>query len=399
MIDVSYLYCGKASASVPHRYGEKVSCPECDKDETYPVSRAASLRRPIVVWNITKTCNLRCRHCYTDSGAGSYAGELRTEEALKVIEDLAFFEVPAVLFSGGEPLLRKDLFGLADSARARGIRTILSTNGSLISSEVAEKIRSAGFSYVGVSLDGLAAAHDRFRGVGGAFDQTLSGIRRLIAVGQKTGLRLTMTDSTMDQVDVIFDLIEKEGIRRVCFYHLVPSGRGKEIFCVKPGRIREKVDLIFERTETLLRKGYPVEVLTVDHHADGPYLYLKLKGKGDPRAEEVYRHLAWNGGGANSSGVGIACIDAEGDVHPDQFWSHYSLGSVRERKFGEIWSNPDEPLLEKLRHRRDFIRGRCEACRFFEACGGSLRVRAEIATGDVWASDPACYLTDEEIGL
>lgn len=398
MIDVSYLYCGKVSGAVLHRYGAEVYGLKTG-EEAYEIPKTAFQRKPVVVWNITRACNLRCRHCYTDSGAGRDSGELVTEEALKLINDLAWFEVPAVLFSGGEPLLREDLFDLASYARAKGLRTVLSTNGTLISREMAKKIRSVGFSYVGVSLDGMSAVHDDFRGVSGAFERTVFGIRQLIAAGQKTGLRLTLTDSTMDQIDSIFDLVVKEGIRRVCFYHLVPSGRGKEIFCVKPSRIREKVDLIFDKTEAILRRGYPLEVLTVDNHADGPYLYLKLKGKGSPSADSVYQRLAWNGGGANSSGVGISCIDSRGEVHPDQFWTHYSLGNVRERKFSEIWSNPEDPLLGKLRRRKDFIRGRCGSCRFFEACGGALRVRAEIATGDAWAPDPSCYLTDEEIGI
>ncbi|MBI4358795.1 MAG: radical SAM protein [Candidatus Omnitrophica bacterium] len=399
MIDVSYLYCGKGSQSVAHRYGVHSEDSGGLQEKLYQVPTSASLRCPIIVWNITRTCNLRCIHCYSDSEAKCYPGELTTREAKEVIDDLASFQVPAILFSGGEPLLRRDLFQLATYARWMGLRTTLSTNGTLITEAMARAIKHAGFSYVGISLDGMAEVHDRFRGVPGAFEKTVSGIRNLVAVGQKTGLRLTLTPYTIDQIDRLFDFIEREGIRRVCFYHLVPSGRGREIFSIDIEKTRRGIDRILERTDILLRRGYPLEVLTVDNHADGPYIYLKLKEENDPRAEEVYERIRWNGGGLYSSGVGIACIDSQGNVHPDQFWTEYNLGNVRERKFSEIWTDASEPLLQKLRNRRSSIYGRCRACRFFEACGGALRVRAKKVTGDPWHSDPACYLTNEEINV
>lgn len=398
MIDISFLYCGRESRSVSHRYG--VSHKETNSEEkAYDLPSSALERRPILVWNITRTCNLRCLHCYSDSERRRYAGELSTAEAKRVMDDLASFRVPALLFSGGEPLLRHDLFELAPYAKAKGLRTVLSTNGALISPAMAQTIRDAGFSYVGVSLDGIGEVHDHFRRRKGAFERTLQGIRNLVTVGQKTGLRLTLTHHTIDQIDPLFDLVEKEGIRRVCFYHLVPAGRGKEIFTIEPAKVRRGIGKILARTKEILGRGYPLEVLTVDNHADGPYLYLKLKEEGNPRAPEVYGKLLWNGGGLYSSGIGIASIDSEGHVHPDQFWTHYSLGNVRERRFSEIWTAPEEPLLQKLRSRKAFVHGRCQSCRFFDACGGALRVRAEIVTGDAWASDPACYLTDEEIGI
>ena len=399
MIDVSYLYGGKESHSVSHRYGVQQAHRGTSEEEPYAVPVSASQRRPIVVWNITRSCNLKCLHCYSDSAAKRYPGELSTEEAKAVIDDLAAFQVPAILFSGGEPLLRQDLFKLADYARSKGLRTTLSTNGTLITEAVAQAIKDARFSYVGISLDGMMEVHDHFRGVKGAFDRTVCGIRNLVGIGQKTGLRLTLTSYTIDQIDELFDFIEREGIRRVCFYHLVPSGRGKEIFSINLEKTREGIARILERTRDILAKGYPLEVLTVDNHADGPYIYIKLKEEDNPSAEEIYKRICWNGGGLYSSGIGIACIDSQGHVHPDQFWTQYDLGSVRERKFSEIWTDPKEPLLNKLRNRSNHIYGRCRACRFFEACGGALRVRAKVVADDPWHPDPACYLTNEEVNV
>ena len=399
MIDVSYLFAGRESQSVAHRYGVRVHGAAKNEDKPFALPAAASQRKPVVVWNITRTCNLKCIHCYSNSEHKRYAGELTTEEARAVIDDLAGFRIPVLLFSGGEPLFRRDLFELVSYANAKGIRMTLSTNGTVIDKKVADQVKGAGFSYVGVSLDGMETVHDFFRGTRGAFQKTVSGIRNLIAIGQKTGLRLTLTEHTIDQIDSLFDLVVAEGIRRVCFYHLVPSGRGEGLFKVDPQKVRYGIDRILKRTREIADQGYPLEVLTVDNHTDGPYIYLKLLEQKDPRVGDVYKKLLWNGGGLYSSGIGIACIDPQGNVHPDQFWSHYSLGNVRKYPFSTIWTNPEEPLLRGLRNRKEYVHGRCRQCRFFELCGGALRVRADLATGDPWGPDPGCYLTEEEIGI
>jgi radical SAM protein with 4Fe4S-binding SPASM domain len=396
MIDVTYLYCGKESSSVPHRYGRELDKIRTGEFEGYKVSEAASARRPIVVWNITRTCNMKCLHCYSDSDNKKYPGEFSTNEAKAVIDDLAEFKVPALLFSGGEPLMRHDLFELVRYARNLGIRTVLSTNGSLITPHIATKIKEAGFIYVGISLDGIGKTHDRFRGMDGAFGMTLEGFENCIAVGQKTGLRLTLTKHTYKELDKIFALIEEKGINRVCFYHLVPSGRGKDLGVLNNEETRDALDLILQKTKDFVQKGINCEVLTVDNHCDGPYIYLKLLEQNDPQAEGVYKLLKWNGGGLHSSGLGIGSIDYNGNVHPDQFWMHYTIGNLRQEKFSQLWVNT-EHLLTQLRDRKKYIKGRCAECRFLDLCGGGFRVRAESITGDTWESDNNCYLTESEI--
>ncbi|MBI3267665.1 MAG: radical SAM protein [Planctomycetes bacterium] len=398
MIDVSVLYAGRETASQPHRYGRALRHLRPAEHEAHAVAPTASQRRPIVVWNCTRTCNLRCVHCYSDSANRRYPGELTTDEGKALIADLAAFKVPALLFSGGEPLARPDLFELAAHARALGLHVVLSTNGTLIDEAVARKLKDLRFSYVGISLDGMEPVNDKFRGVTGAYERAMRGFRNLVALEQKVGLRLTLTRQNAKDLPRIFDFIEANGIRRACFYHLVPSGRGKGVMDLTPEETRLAVDVILDRTADFARRGLPIEVLTVDNHCDGPYIYLKLKAKGDPRAEDVFQMLKWNGGGLASSGVGIGCVDFLGNVHPDQFWMHYSLGNVRTRPFSELWQDERDPLLAGLRDRQSYLNGRCTRCRFMKLCGGSLRVRAQLATGDPWASDPACYLTDEEIG-
>ena len=399
MIDISMLYCDYRAPSAPHRYGRPAGA-DAASAHVMQRARSASERRPIVVWNITRTCNLRCIHCYSDSEATSYPDELTTAEAKAVIDDLADFGSPAVLFSGGEPLTRPDLFELARYAGAKKLHTVLSTNGTLIHLDRARQIKQAGFVYVGLSLDSaVPEVHDHFRGQPGAFERTIRGLRHLVAAGQKVGLRLTLSRPTAENLDAVFDLIERERINRACFYHLVPAGRGEKVLDLSPAESRQAVDVILERTRQFHQSGKRVEILTVDNHCDGPYLYLKMLADGDPRAQEVYDLLKWNGGGLHSSGVGIGCIDWTGHVHPDQFWTHYSLGNVRQRRFSEIWPDTSDPLMAGLKDRKPLLKGRCGRCKFVDLCGGALRVRAELITGDAWAAEPACYLTDEEIGL
>ncbi len=181
----------------------------------------------------------------------------------------------------------------------------------------------------------------------------------------------------------------------------MPSGRGGGISKedLTHNQSREAIEIILAKTRSFKEAGRKTDILTVDNHVDGVYLYLKLLKEDPAKAENVWKLLTWNGGGLNSSGVGIGCIDFEGKVHANQFWWHYDLGNIHNKPFSKIWTNDDEPLLKGLRDRRSYVKGRCRLCKYFDACGGSLRVRADLHFGDPWAPDPGCYLTDEEIGL
>ncbi|OPZ87377.1 MAG: Anaerobic sulfatase-maturating enzyme [bacterium ADurb.Bin429] len=304
-----------------------------------------------------------------------------------------------MLFSGGEPLMRPDILELIRHARERGMRAVISTNGTLITPDLAEKLKEFGLSYVGISLDGLEETNDHFRGMKGAFRMALEGIRNCQVAGIKVGLRFTMNRRNVQDLNGIFDLLHEERIPRICFYHLVYAGRGTKL--VKDALTHEEsraaVDLIMDRTAQLHRDGFPAEVLTVDNHCDGPYLYLRLLRENPARAEEAMRLLRMNGG--NSSGIGIGCVSWDGEVYADQFWRHYSLGNVRQRHFSEIWMDRSDPVMDGLKDRKKKLHGRCAACKYLDICNGNFRVRAEAVTGDIWAPDPACYLTDAEIGL
>lgn len=388
MINVTKLYCGIDDVSDKLRYSHKKYA-----------SRSVLDIKPIVVWNITNKCNLKCVHCYSNSKNKSYKNELSTLEAKKVISDLAFFKTPFILFSGGEPLLRHDIFTLASYAKKLGLKFVLSTNGTLIDKKTARKIKKLNFSYVGISLDGIGEINDVFRGKKGAFKKIVQAFKNCIEIGQKTGLRLTLTKQNFKQLPKIFDFIEENNIPRACFYHLVPSGRGRQILkdILTPNQTRLAIDIILKRARDFAVRGIYKEILTVDNHADGPYIYLKLKHEKSPDAEKTLRFLEDNGGGLYSSGVGIGCIDHKGDVHPDQFWQNYTLGNVKEKKFSEIWVDTTDKLMAGMKNRIPLLKGRCAQCKWINMCGGSLRIRAKIKYNDAWAQDPACYLTDREI--
>jgi len=391
VIGISKLYCGTVEPSDALRYGRMSS-----KLPSH-LLQFSSDKRPVVVWNVTRRCNLKCVHCYAHAKNIAFDNELSTSEGKILIDDLAGFGVPVMLFSGGEPLVRKDLPELAAYAVKKGMRAVISTNGTLITPQIAQTLKDIGLSYVGISLDGMEEINDRFRGVKGAFRLALKGIENCKKAGIKVGLRFTINKSNAGQIPEIFGLLEEMDIPRVCFYHLVYSGRGSDLVKedLSHEESRKAVDLIMDLAKQLHDRDNPKEVLTVDNHADGPYLYLRLLKENPDRAREVLELLEMNQG--NSSGIGIGCISWDGEVYADQFWRHYSFGNVRNRPFSKIWADTSDPLMKKLKEKKKHAKGRCATCRWLDICAGNFRVRSEAVTGDAWAPDPACYLTDEEI--
>ncbi len=390
MIGISKLYCGAVEPSDVLRYNRKSG------DLPSHLLQFSADKKPVVVWNMTRRCNLKCVHCYSASADIDYPDELTTDEGKKLIDDLAAFGAPVILFSGGEPLLRPDLLKLAQYATDKGMRAVISTNGTLITREIAAKLKTIGLSYMGVSLDGLEKTHDRFRGTKGAFEKAMEGIRNCRDAGIKVGIRFTVNKRNLADVPAMFDLLKKENIERLCFYHLVYTGRGSKLReeDLTHEETRALLDLIAARTKEMFDEGLAPEILTVDNHADGPYLYLKMKKENPARAKEVLELLEMNEG--NSTGHGIGCVSWDGEVYPDQFWRNRPLGNVRQKPFSKIWTDEKNEFLMKLKDKKKHLQGRCAACVWLNVCAGNFRARAEAA-GDIWGDDPACYLMDEEI--
>jgi radical SAM protein with 4Fe4S-binding SPASM domain len=390
MLSVSRLLNGTLTEGDVLRYGRR------PRGGPAHLLHFAREKRPVVVWNMTRRCNLHCLHCYASASNKPFPNELSTEEGYRLVDQLADFEVPSILFSGGEPLMREDLFELAQYARQVGLRTVLSTNGTLIDAGTAARIAAAGFSYAGISLDGLEGTHDRIRGQKGAFQASIAAIRYLREAGVRCGLRFTVHARNVDDLPAIFDLLESEDIPRCCIYHLAYSGRGGKLseFDLTHEQTRKVLDLVFDRSVDFHRRGQDREILTVDNHADNAYLYLRLAEEDPERATEVRNLLRWNGG--NQSGIAVSSIHPTGTVHADQFSWGYSFGNIRERSFGDIWTDRSDPRMAFLKDRKGELPGRCRDCRWLDVCNGNLRARAEYATGDLKGFDPACYLTDAE---
>lgn len=390
MIGITKLVCGLATVAEAMRQDQ----PEAHIEPRLLQFSASD--RPLVVWNMTNRCNLKCVHCYIKAEDRDYKDELSMQEAKGLIDDLSQMKIPVLLFSGGEPLLRKDIFELGAYATQKGIRAVISSNGTLVTPDIAKKIKSAGFRYVGISIDGIEKTHDTFRQMNGCFKKAIEGVKNALNSGVMSGIRFTVNRRNYKDLSAVLNLCEQEHIPRFCLYHLVYAGRGKEMVKddITPAETREMVEMLIEKAKDWCKRGVGTEILTTDNHADGIYLRRYLERHDPQRAMEVNMLLKMHGG--CSAGTKMSNIDPLGNVHPCQFWSHLTLGNIRDRKFSEIWLDTENPLLQKMRKKAEYLKGRCGECHYSDLCAG-CRIRAEVVHGDTWAEDPACFLTQEEI--
>ncbi|MFO1340258.1 MAG: heme d1 biosynthesis radical SAM protein NirJ [Burkholderiaceae bacterium] len=372
---------------------------EAQRSGCFPVPRRGAPPGPVVIWNLIRRCNLTCAHCYALSADHEYEGELGTNEIFTVMDDLKAFRVPVLILSGGEPLLRPDLFEIAARAKAQGFYVGLSTNGTLIDEAMADRIAATGFDYVGISLDGLRETHDRFRRLAGAFDASLAALRHLRRREVRLGLRYTMTAMNAHDLDPLLRLMRDEGIDKFYFSHLNYAGRGN-IHRAKDAHhqaTRDAMQRLFERAWAAIAEGRDEEYVSGNNDADGPFLLQWVAERFPQQVDGLRAALeAWGG---NASGLHVANIDNLGEVHPDTMWWHHALGNVRQRPFSQIWADTSDPLMAGLKQQPRPVQGRCAGCRHLAICGGNTRVRAEQVSGNPWAEDPGCYLDDAEIGL
>lgn len=364
-----------------------------------PIGKVKKPKGPVVIWNLIRRCNLACKHCYSISADYDFPGELSTCEIFNVMEDLKKFGVPVLILSGGEPLLHPDIFTISKKAKDMGFYVGLSTNGTLINKDNINDITKIDYNYVGISIDGIKNTHDQFRRKTGAYDASMQAVRLCRENNIKVGLRFTMTQDNAHELDQLLGIMDTEDINKFYLSHLNYAGRGNRNRKDDVTHIitREALDLLFRKCweDTLADKGR--EYVTGNNDADGVYL-LHWVGKHFPdKAEHIKTKLEQWGG--NSSGVNIANIDNLGNVHPDTFWWHYNVGNVKQRPFSEIWMDTTDPIMRGLKQKPRAIKGRCGQCRYFKICGGNTRIRALQLTHDPWAEDPACYLSDNEIGL
>ncbi|UCB54800.1 MAG: heme d1 biosynthesis radical SAM protein NirJ [Thiotrichales bacterium] len=354
---------------------------------------------PVVIWNLIRRCNLTCKHCYATAADKDFPGELDTQQVFDVMDNLKAFGVPVLILSGGEPLMRPDIFEISHRARDMGFYVGLSSNGTLIDENNIDDIVKVGYDYVGISIDGMRETHDYFRRKQGSFDEALRGVRLCHDAGIKVGLRFTLTQDNKQDLPGLLQLMDEEKVDKFYLSHLNYAGRGNKNRRddLHHKMTREAMDLLFDTCWQDVQSGRRREFVTGNNDADGVYLLLWIRKHMPQYAERLEQMLLRWGG--NASGVNIANIDNIGNVHPDTMWWDYTIGNIKQRPFSEIWMDTSDPLMAGLKLDQRPLEGRCAECRYLGICGGNSRTRAWQLTGNFWAEDPGCYLENDEIGV
>jgi len=364
-----------------------------------PVGPTRKPPGPVVIWNLIRRCNLTCKHCYSISTDKDFPGELDTQQVFTTMDDLKQFKVPVLILSGGEPLMRADIFEISQRAKDMGFYVGLSTNGTLITEQNIKDIARVNYDYVGISIDGIKETHDKFRRRIGSFDEAMKGITLCKEHGIKVGMRFTLTQDNAHELPQVLQLMDQYNIDKFYLSHLNYAGRGNKNRedDVYHNITRDAMTLLFNRSFNAVKNNQNKEFVTGNNDADGVYLLHWVEQYFPAKYQEIKTRLEQWGG--NASGVNIANIDNLGNVHPDTFWWNYNLGNVKERAFSEIWQDTSDPLMAGFKMQNRPLKGRCAECKHLSICGGNTRVRSYQLTGDPWNEDPACYLYDSEIGV
>lgn len=355
-------------------------------------SRFSGIFRPVVVWNMTYACNLRCIHCYIEAGAEG-ADELDYTEAIKLIDQIEEIKAPLLILSGGEPLVRRDFEKIINYASSKHINLVLSTNGTLINRDLAKWLSKMGFKYIGVSIDSPRPNwHDEFRGVSGAFEKTMEGIRNCISAGLPTGIRFTVTRYNVEDAPEIINLSLKNGIKRITFYHLSAAGRAHKIsrdWYITPEQYQWFMDILIDAS---MRFRGLIEIETTLAPFDGIYIADKIA-----RSRSEFKMMMELVRAQGGCGRKIISIYPDGTVYPCQFVDFMVLGNVGNTSLKEILK-PDHPALEYFHNTEKYLRiGKCSVCPFKTVCKGGDRIRAYYLGGSIYASDPQCHIDVDSI--
>ncbi|MGV6853431.1 MAG: heme d1 biosynthesis radical SAM protein NirJ [bacterium] len=366
-------------------------------DQALPKARTPS--GPVVIWNLIRRCNLTCKHCYSISADINFPGELSTQQVFDTLDDLWAYGTRVLILSGGEPLLRDDIWDISIKAREMGFYVGLSTNGTLIDENNIDRIVEMDYDYVGISIDGIESTHDEFRQLKGAYESSMHAISLCKQRGIKVGMRFTPTQHNAHELPLLIELMDKEKVDKLYISHLNYGGRGNKNrkTDVVHKTSRWVMDTMFEAAWEDAKNGGTKEYVTGNNDADGVYL-LRWVAKNQPQQLDYMRQRLEQWGG-NASGKWISNIDNLGNVHPDTFWWNYNLGNVKTRPFSEIWDDLSDPLMAGLKQDNRQLGGRCGVCKEKAICGGNTRIRAFQTTGDPWWEDPACYMYDDELGI
>jgi len=351
------------------------------------------LNGSIMIWNFTNRCNLFCHHCYSKADPNN-EDSLTFEQIEQTIPSMINAGVKFVIFSGGEPLIRKDIFKIANSMKQAGIMTYLSSNGMYITEKNAQQIVDT-FNYIGISIDGTKEIHNYFRGDVKSYDKAIEGIKHIQNAGGNAGIRFTLTKETQDSFYDMFDLVEELGVNKLYISHLVYSGRGLDNLKIDitAKQRRVYVEYIINKAFEYYKDGKDIDLVTGNMEMDAVLLLKKFEQDYPDFVDSLTTKLkAWGG---NSAGRKLLNIDSEGFVKPDPFFPE-KIGNILHQDFSDIWTNNPTNLLQKLRVYPRELKGICSDCEYLDICNGGSRARAYAIYGDMWESDPSCYIKDKQ---
>lgn len=356
-------------------------------------------KRPLIFWNLTSRCNLSCSQCYINAGDQQQINELSSSGARQLVDEAAACRTPLLMFSGGEPLVRPDFWDILTYARSRGLRVAVSSNGILITMDVAQRLKDNQVGYVGISLDGArASTHDTVRGLKGSFEGSIKGLKDCVESGVKCGVRITAIKDNFKEIPELLDLTQSLGVPRFCLYWLVPSGRGRSLY-QKRRLDKDEIAWVLDKLYESARDSDPekIEILSIDAPQDGVYVLDRLK-KESPSRHDKAREILEYVGDTCSAGDRILNIDPEGNIYPCQFAQLESLkvGNLKEGPLAKIWNDPANRVLADMRSKVRKLKGKCGKCVHRKICSGGCRIRAYFESGDLWAEDPVCISYEAE---
>ncbi len=350
------------------------------RQEHSSAGQAAPLLR-MIAWEVTRSCNLNCVHCRAGAERGPYARELGTEESIRLIDDIASFSSPVIILTGGEPLLREDIYDLASHGTARGLRMVIAPNGTLLNVEKAQRLKAAGIQRASISLDGATPeSHDHFRRVEGAFRGALGGIQSLKEAGLEFQINTTVTQKNYLELPSLLELAQKLGAVAHHIFLLVPTGRGRDLKgqAIQAEEYEKLLHWFYDQRE---KTPLQLKATCAPHY----YRILRQRAKGDGKKVTAASHGLDAVTRGCLGGVGFCFISHKGEVQPCGYLE-VSCGNLRNQSLREVWEAA--PVFQRL---RDFssYEGRCGQCEYTRVCGG-CRARAFEKTGNFMGEEPLC---------
>jgi heme b synthase len=343
----------------------------------------------LIAWETTRSCNLSCIHCRAAAEKGPYEGELDTKEAFEFLDTVASFSKPVIILTGGEPLMRPDIYELAAYGTKLGLRMVMATNGTLVDETSIQKMIDSGIQRMSVSIDGAnATSHDNFRRMPGAFDASLKALEIAKKAGLEYQINTTITKINLDEIPAILDLTVSLGAVAHHIFLLVPTGRGKELEEqeIPPEEYERTLNWFYDQRDKV---PLQLKATCAPHY----YRILRQRSKAEGKKVTFETHGLDAVTRGCLGGVGFCFVSHIGEVQPCGYLEAFS-GDIRKTNFKEIWEKSE--VFTRLRD-FDALEGKCGICEYKRVCGG-CRARAYEITGNYMAEEPYCTYQPKKAG-